>query len=69
LAEHILTAAAVLIFCGVGLGVFRLILGPTVIDRIAAIDMLTIVCISIISLSRWSQTASSISMLPSCMAC
>ena len=50
MADHILIAAAVLIFCGVGLGVLRLILGRTVIDRIAAIDMLTIVCISIISL-------------------
>jgi len=28
LADHILIAAAVLIFCGVGLGVLRLILGP-----------------------------------------
>jgi multicomponent Na+:H+ antiporter subunit F len=43
-------AAAVLIFSGVGLGVLRLILGPTVIDRVAAIDMLTIICISNISL-------------------
>ena len=50
MAEHILIVAAVLIFCGVGLGVLRLILGPTVIDRLAAIDLLTVVCISIISL-------------------
>jgi len=39
LAEHILLAAAFLVFLGVLLGVLRLILGPTVIDRIAAIDM------------------------------
>ena len=50
MASHILMAAAVLIFSGVGLGVLRLILGPTVIDRVAAIDMLTIICISTISL-------------------
>ena len=50
MADYILMAAAVLIFLGVGLGVLRLVLGPTVIDRIVAIDMLTIVCISIISL-------------------
>jgi len=50
LAEHILLAAAFLVFLGVLLGVLRLILGPTVIDRIAAIDMLTIISISLIAL-------------------
>ena len=43
-------AAAVLILMGVGFGVLRLILGPTVIDRIAAVDMLTIISLSTISL-------------------
>lgn len=43
-------AAGVLVFLGVGLGVVRLALGPTATDRVAAIDMLTIICISIISL-------------------
>lgn len=43
-------AAAVLILLGVGFGVLRLVLGPTVIDRIAAVDMLTIISISTISL-------------------
>lgn len=50
MAEHILLAAAFLVFLGVLLGVLRLILGPTVIDRIAAIDMLTIISISLIAL-------------------
>jgi multicomponent Na+:H+ antiporter subunit F len=50
LAEYILMAAAVLIFMGVGFGVLRLVLGPTVIDRIVAVDMLTIISISTISL-------------------
>jgi multicomponent Na+:H+ antiporter subunit F len=50
LAEYILMAAAVLILMGVGFGVLRLVLGPTVIDRIVAVDMLTIISISTISL-------------------
>jgi multicomponent Na+:H+ antiporter subunit F len=43
-------AAAVLIFFAISLGVMRLALGPTVIDRIAAVDTLTIVSISTIAL-------------------
>lgn len=43
-------AAAVLIFFAVSFGVLRLLLGPTVIDRIAAVDMLTILSISTIAL-------------------
>ena len=50
MAEYILMAAAVLILLGVGFGVLRLVLGPTVIDRIAAVDMLTIISLSTISL-------------------
>jgi multicomponent Na+:H+ antiporter subunit F len=50
LAEYILMAAAVLIFFGMSFGVLRLVLGPTVIDRIAAVDMLTIVSMSTIAL-------------------
>jgi multicomponent Na+:H+ antiporter subunit F len=50
LAEYILMAAAVLIFFGISFGVLRLVLGPTVIDRIAAVDMLTIVSMSTIAL-------------------
>jgi multicomponent Na+:H+ antiporter subunit F len=49
LVDTILLAAAVLIFLGISFGVLRLVLGPTVIDRIAAIDMLTIVSISTIA--------------------
>jgi multicomponent Na+:H+ antiporter subunit F len=49
LADTLLLAAAVLIFLGISFGVLRLVLGPTVIDRIAAIDMLTIVSISTIA--------------------
>jgi multicomponent Na+:H+ antiporter subunit F len=50
LAEVILIAAAVLIFLGVAFGVLRLILGRTTVDRVAAIDMLTVVSISLIAL-------------------
>ena len=50
MAEGILIAASVLIFLGVALSVLRLVLGPTVIDRVAAIDMLTVVSMSLIAL-------------------
>jgi len=50
LAESILILAAVLIFFGILLGVIRLILGRTAVDRIAAVDMLTVVSISLIAL-------------------
>jgi multicomponent Na+:H+ antiporter subunit F len=49
LADTILIAAAVLIFFAISFGVLRLVLGPTVIDRIAAIDTLTIVSISMVA--------------------
>ena len=50
MADTILMAAAILIFFAIGFGVLRLVLGPTIIDRIAAIDTLTIVSISTIAL-------------------
>jgi multicomponent Na+:H+ antiporter subunit F len=50
LAESILLAAAALIFLGALLGVLRLLLGPTVVDRVVAVDMLTVMSISIMSL-------------------
>jgi len=50
LAEGILAAAAVLIFFGIVFGVLRLILGHTVVDRVAAVDMLAVVSISLIAL-------------------
>lgn len=50
MSEVILLIAAVLIAASVVLGVVRLILGRTLVDRVAAIDMLTIVSISMIAL-------------------
>ena len=39
-----------LIFIGILLGVLRLIVGRTIVDRVAALDMLTVVSISLIAL-------------------
>jgi multicomponent Na+:H+ antiporter subunit F len=50
LADAILLIAAVLIFFSVVFGVLRLVIGRTVVDRVAALDMLTIVSISMIAL-------------------
>lgn len=50
MAEGILIVAAILISLGVLFGVVRLVLGRTVVDRIAAVDMLTVVSISLIAL-------------------
>lgn len=50
MADTILIAAAILIFIGVAFSVLRLILGRTVVDRIAAVDMLTVISISLIAL-------------------
>ena len=50
MAEAILVVAAVLIFFGALFGVLRLIVGHTVVDRVAAVDMLTVVSISLIAL-------------------
>jgi multicomponent Na+:H+ antiporter subunit F len=50
LADFILLIAAVLIFFGIVFGVVRLIIGRTVVDRVAAVDMLTIMSISVIAL-------------------
>lgn len=50
MAESIILAAAALIFLGALLGVLRLLLGPTVVDRVVAVDMLTVMSISIMSL-------------------
>jgi len=50
LADFFLFVAAILIFFGIVLGVLRLILGRTVVDRVAAVDMLTVISISMIAL-------------------
>lgn len=50
MADFFLFVAAILIFFGIVFGVLRLILGRTVVDRVAAVDMLTIISISVIAL-------------------
>ena len=50
MADFILLIAAVLMLFGIIFGVVRLVLGRTVVDRVAAVDMLTIVSISVIAL-------------------
>ncbi len=50
MADFILLIAAVLMLFGIIFGVVRLILGRTVVDRVAAVDMLTVVSISVIAL-------------------
>jgi multicomponent Na+:H+ antiporter subunit F len=50
LADAILAVAGVLIFFGIVFSVLRLIMGRTVVDRVAAVDLLTVVSISMIAL-------------------
>jgi len=49
-AELILKLAFGLIFIGVALGVVRLVKGETTVDRVIAMDLLTIIAISLIVL-------------------
>jgi multicomponent Na+:H+ antiporter subunit F len=50
LAELLLQAAGVLIFFAIVFGVARLVLGRTTVDRVVAIDMLTVVSLALIAL-------------------
>lgn len=50
MADFLLGIAGVLIFFSVLFGVIRLVLGRTAVDRVVAIDMLTVVSIGMIAL-------------------
>jgi multicomponent Na+:H+ antiporter subunit F len=50
LAEIMLELATVLIFFAILFAVIRLVLGKTLVDRVVAIDMLTVISISLIAL-------------------
>ncbi len=50
MAEMILGLATLLMLMGILFGIIRLVAGPTTIDRIIAIDLLTIISISLIVL-------------------
>ena len=50
LADILLQISAVLIFFSIAFGVLRLVIGKTLVDRVVAIDVLTVVSISMIGL-------------------
>ena len=50
MAELILQISMVLIFASILMGILRLILGKTTVDRVIAMDLLTLVAISLIAL-------------------
>jgi multicomponent Na+:H+ antiporter subunit F len=50
LAETMLRIAVVLIGFAILFGVIRLVIGKTVVDRVVAIDMLTVISIALIAL-------------------
>ncbi len=50
MAEIILNIAFVLIFFSIVFGIIRLAIGPDTVDRVVAIDLLTIISIAVIGL-------------------
>lgn len=50
MAEIMLELATVLIFFAILFAVIRLVLGKTLVDRVVAIDMLTVISLSLIAL-------------------
>ena len=50
MTEHLIVVAAALISLGILLAVLRLVLGRTTVDRVIAVDMLTVVSISLIAI-------------------
>ncbi len=50
MADFLLQIAVVLIFFSIAFSVLRLMIGRTAIDRVVAIDMLTVVTISLVTL-------------------
>ena len=48
--EIALTVAATLIFLGILFAIIRLVIGPSGADRVAAIDLISIITISLIAL-------------------
>jgi multicomponent Na+:H+ antiporter subunit F len=50
MADIVLDLAFVLIFLGMMLGIIRLVIGPDIVDRVVAIDLLTIIAIAVIAL-------------------
>ena len=50
MAETILNLALIIIMIAIGLGIYRLVKGPTVVDRIIALDLLTLIAIALITM-------------------
>ena len=50
MADIALNIAFVLIFFSIVFGIIRLVIGPDTVDRVVAIDLLTIVAIAVIGL-------------------
>jgi len=50
MAETILNLAIFIIMIAIALGVYRLVKGPTIVDRVIAIDLLTLISIALIAL-------------------
>ena len=50
MAESILNLAVFIIMIAIALGVYRLVKGPSVVDRAIALDLLTLVSIALIVL-------------------
>lgn len=50
MAELLLNIAQVLIFFSIVFGMLRLVMGPTTVDRVIAIDLLTVVSIGLVAL-------------------
>ena len=50
MAEIVLDLAFVLIFIAIVFGIIRLVIGPDTVDRVVAVDLLTIIAIAVIAL-------------------
>jgi multicomponent Na+:H+ antiporter subunit F len=50
MAEYVLGLSFVLIFLGIVFGIIRLVIGPDTVDRVVAVDLLTIIAIAVIAL-------------------
>ena len=50
MADIILGIAFALIFLGIVFGIIRLVIGPVTVDRVVAVDLLTIIAIAVIAL-------------------
>jgi multicomponent Na+:H+ antiporter subunit F len=50
MAEIILGLAFMLIFLAIVFGIIRLVIGPDIVDRVVAVDLLTIIAIAVIAL-------------------